>query len=103
MKRKAYVSHDEAQIEEFRKRPQLAIEYLNSAFEVAFQENDPELVLTAMAAVTKAYGINRVAKGARLKRESLHRMLSIRGNPEWSSLFRVFRALHIRPTFHAAV
>lgn len=94
-----YVSHEEAQIEEFRKRPGMAVEYLNAAFEIAFEENDPELVLTALAAVTKAFGINRVAKDARLRRESLHRMLSKRGNPEWNSMFRVLKALHVLPKF----
>jgi probable addiction module antidote protein len=100
MKKKApAVSHENAQIEEFRKRPRLAVEYLNAAFQVAFEENDPELVLTAMAVVTKAYGINRVAKDAHLRRESLHRMLSKRGNPEWNSMFRVLKALHVLPKF----
>ena len=102
MKRKPpYVLHDEAQIEEFRRRPRMAIEYLNSAFQIAFEENDPELVLTAMAAVAKAYGINQVAKDAHVKRESLHRMLSKRGNPEWNSMFRVLKALHVRPKFES--
>ncbi|MBI5595800.1 MAG: putative addiction module antidote protein [Elusimicrobia bacterium] len=102
MKRKApYVSHDEEQIREFRARPKLALEYLNSAIKVAFEEGDSELVLTALAAVAKAYGIGRVAKGAQVRRESLHRMLSRRGNPEWRSMFRVLRALHVRPRFEA--
>lgn len=92
-----YVSHEAAQIREFRRRPKLALAYLNAAFQVAFEENEPELALTAMAVVAKAYGIKRVAKAARLKRESLHRMLSKRGNPEWRSMFRVLKALHFRP------
>ncbi len=100
-KKAPYVSYDDAQIEEFRKRPKLALEYLNAAFQLAFEENDPELILTAMAAVAKAQGINRVAKDAHLKRESLHRMLSKRGNPEWNSMFRVLKALHIRPRFES--
>lgn len=54
-----------------------------------------------MAAVAKAYGISRVAKDAHLKRESLHRMLSSRGNPEWNSMFRVLKALHLRPKFES--
>lgn len=92
-----YVSHDEEQVAEFRKHPKRAIEYLNSCIQVAFEENDPELVLTALATVAKAYGMTHVAKDAAIKRESLHRMLSKRGNPEWNSMFRVFKALHLRP------
>ena len=93
----SYVSHDEEQIREFRKNPKSATEYLNACIQVAFDENDPELVLTALASVAKAYGMTRVAKEAKLPRESLHRMLSRRGNPEWNSIFRIFKALHVRP------
>lgn len=70
---------------------------LNSCIHVAFEENGPELVLTALATVAKSYGMTHVAKDAAVERESLHRMLSKRGNPEWNSMFRVFRALHLRP------
>ena len=92
-----YVSHEQEQIREFRKNPKLATKYLNSAIQVAFEENDPELVLIALATVARAYGMTHVAKDADLKRESLHRMLSKRGNPEWNSMFKVFKALHLRP------
>jgi probable addiction module antidote protein len=97
-KRAASVSHEDAEIREFRKDPERARAYLNAAIQVAFEENDPELVLTALAGVAKAAGMSRTAKKAALRRESLHRMLSKRGNPEWSSLFRVMKALHLRPS-----
>ncbi|MEK6544783.1 MAG: addiction module antidote protein [Elusimicrobiota bacterium] len=93
-----YVSHEEEQVREFRKHPGRATDYLNSCIQVAFAQNDPELVLTALALVAKAQSMTRVAKKADLKRESLQRMLSKRGNPEWSSMFKVFRALHLRPS-----
>lgn len=96
-KRAASVSHEAEQIRAFRKDPERARAYLDAAFQVAFEENDPELVLTALAVVARAAGMTRVAKKAELRRESLHRMLSKRGNPEWSSLFRVIRALELRP------
>lgn len=97
MKKKPYVSHIDCQVAEFRKHPDRAMEYLNACIEVAFEENDPELVLIALATIAKAYGMTRLAKKTRLQRESLHRMLSKNGNPEWGSLFRVFRALRIQP------
>lgn len=96
-----YVSHEDEQIREFREDPELAVIYLNACIEVAFKENDPELVLTALALVAKAYGMTRVAKDADVQRESLHRMLSKRGNPEWKSIFRVFKALHVQPKLFA--
>ena len=98
----ASISHEEEEIREFRKNPERAQAYLNAAIEVAFEENDPELVLTALAVVAKAAGMSRIAKKADVRRESLHRMLSKRGNPEWNSLFRVMRALHLRLSVAAA-
>lgn len=98
MKRKSpYVLHEQEQVREFRKNPDCAMEYLNMSVQLAFEENEPELVLNALAVVAKAYGMTRLAKKTRLQRESLHRMFSKRGNPEWKSIFRVFRALHIKP------
>lgn len=96
-KTKPYVSHEDEQVKEFKKYPARAMTYLNACVQVAFEENDPELVLSALALVAKAYGMTRLAKKTRLQRESLHRMLSKKGNPEWSSIFSVFKALRIRP------
>ena len=93
------VSHEAEQVREFREDPERALEYLNAAVEVAFEQDDPELVLTALSTVAKAIGMTRVASRTLLRRESLHRMLSKRGNPEWNSLFRVLKALHLRPRF----
>ncbi|MDO8518864.1 MAG: putative addiction module antidote protein [Deltaproteobacteria bacterium] len=97
MKRKPYVSHEQEQIKEFRKNPIMAREYLNTCFELAFEDDEPALILNALATVAKAFGMTRLAKKTRLQRESLHRMLSKKGNPEWKSLFQIFRALHLRP------
>lgn len=98
MKKKVpYVSDEEEQLKEFKNNPKRALEYLNAAIQVAFEENDPELVLTSLATVARASGMTRVAKDAAVQRESLHRMLSRRGNPEWASMFRVLKALHVRP------
>ena len=92
-----YVSDEEEDLRSFRKDPKQAEAYLNACIEVAFEENDPQLVLLALAKVAKAQKMTRVAKAVAVKRESLHRMLSKRGNPEWNSLFRVLKALHLRP------
>ncbi|OGR91231.1 MAG: putative addiction module antidote protein [Elusimicrobia bacterium RIFCSPLOWO2_01_FULL_59_12] len=99
---KTTVSHEEAQINRFRKDPDRAVSYLNACLDVAFKENDPELVLSALSTVARAFGLSRLARDTELRRESLHRMLRKRGNPEWRSLFRVFRALHLRPKLERA-
>ncbi len=95
---KPSVSHEEAQINRFRKNPDRAVSYLNACLEVAYKENDPELVLSALSTVARAFGMSRLARDTELRRESLHRMFRKRGNPEWRSIFfGFFRALHLQP------
>jgi probable addiction module antidote protein len=94
---KPYISDEEVQIKRFRENPDRAVSYLNACIEVAYKENDPELVLTALSIVARAFGLSRLARDTDLRRESLHRMFRKRGNPEWRSIFRVFKALHLRP------
>ena len=98
-KRLPFVLHEEEQVKEFRKDPRKAVDYLNACIEVAFKENDPELILTSLAVLAKADGMAQIARHSKLPRESIHRMLSRRGNPEWGSIFRLFRALHVIPRF----
>ena len=70
-----------------------AEEYLNAALE----EDDPELFLLALRNVAEAQGgIAQLAEKAKLNRESLYRMLSDRGNPEFRSLDALLHALGFR-------
>lgn len=96
MKKKPSVSHEAEQIRDFRKHPDRAMKYLNACVQVAFEENDPELVLTGLSVVAKTHGMTRLAREAHLQRESLHRMLSKHGNPEWNSIFQILKALRIK-------
>jgi probable addiction module antidote protein len=70
-----------------------AEEYLNAALE----EDDPELFLLALRNVAEAQGgVAQLAEKAKLNRESLYRMLSDRGNPEFRSLDALLHALGFR-------
>lgn len=70
-----------------------AEEYLNAALE----ENDPELFLRALRNVAEAQGgVASLAEKTKLNRESLYRMLSERGNPEFRSLEALLHALGFR-------
>lgn len=88
------VSHELETIREL-KDPQEAMRYLNACVQVAFEENDPQLVLLALYNVAQAQGMKKTADAARMHRVSLHRMLTKGGNPEWKSLFRVLTAMHL--------
>lgn len=66
-----------------------AEEYLNAALE----EDDPELFLVALRNVAEAQsGVANLAEKSKLNRESLYKMLSGRGNPEFTSLDALLHA-----------
>ena len=70
-----------------------AEEYLNAALE----EGDPELFLLALRNVAEAQGgVAQFAEKAKLNHESLHKILSERGNPELKSLDALLHALGFR-------
>ncbi len=88
-KSKAY----QPELIESLRNPQEAEEYLN----VALEEDDPELFLLALRNVTEAQGgVARLAEKTKLNRESLYRMLSKQGNPEFKSLDVLLHALGFR-------
>jgi probable addiction module antidote protein len=81
------------QLIESLRNPREAEEYLN----VALEEDDPELFLLALRNVTEAQGgVARLAERTKLNRESLYKMLSERGNPEFKSLDVLLHALGFR-------
>ncbi|TKB66941.1 MAG: putative addiction module antidote protein [Nitrospira sp.] len=70
-----------------------AEEYLNAAL----KEDDPELFLRALRNVAEAQGgVASLAEKTKLNQESLYRMLSERGNPEFRILEALLHALGFR-------
>jgi probable addiction module antidote protein len=60
--------------------------------------DEPKVLLIALRQIAKARGIAKVAKSARIERESLYRALSPQGNPRLSTLFAVIHALGLMLT-----
>ena len=59
----------------------------------ALETGDADFVRVALGIVAKARGMSQVAKKAELNRESLYKALGETGNPEFSTVMRVMRAL----------
>jgi probable addiction module antidote protein len=59
----------------------------------ALETGDADFVRDALGVVAKARGMGQVAKTAALNRESLYKALGETGNPEFSTVMRVMRAL----------
>jgi probable addiction module antidote protein len=99
MKPKVYprsVPHDQQVIERLRKDPQFASEYLKAAME---DEDEPQVLLIALRRIAEARGgITQIARKAGVERESLHRALSARGNPRFSTLSAIAKAVGLRLT-----
>jgi probable addiction module antidote protein len=90
MKRKASISHEEVMVKKLRKDPRFAAEYLKAAME---DSEEPQVLLIALRQIAKAKGIAKVAKKAHIERESLYRALSKKGNPRFSTIAAVTKAL----------
>jgi probable addiction module antidote protein len=90
------VSHDQKVIERLRKDPRFATEYLKAAME---EDDAPQVLLIALRRIAEARGgIAQIARKAGIERESLHRALSGRGNPRFSTLSAVAKAVGLRLT-----
>lgn len=99
MKSKPGVDHDKALVEELRRDPELAAEYLRAALA---DLDEPRVLLVALRHVAEAQGgIAKIAKRAGVQRESLYRALSTKGNPRLSTLLAVTRAVGLKLTVEA--
>ena len=100
MKEKTSVSHDEAMVKKLRKSRAFAAEYLKAAIE---DTDEPRVLLVALRQVAEARGgIAKLAKAAGIERESLYRALSPRGNPRFSTLVAVTKAMGLTLTVETA-
>lgn len=99
MKRKASVSHEAAIVEELRRDPAFAAEYLKAALD---DTEEPNVLLVVLRQLAEAQGgMAKVAKAAGVERESLYRALSPRGNPRLSTLTAVLKAVGLKLSVEA--
>jgi probable addiction module antidote protein len=88
--------------------PYDSAEYLDTAEAVvayideAFQTGDAGFIAHALGVAARARGMTQIAKAAGLSRESLYRALGDNGNPEFSTVLRVAKALGLRLAVEAA-
>ncbi len=64
--------------------------------EAVFEDGDPALIAAALGDIARAKGMTQIARDTGLGRESLYKALSAQGNPEFSTVLKVIRALGIR-------
>ncbi|MET3119765.1 addiction module antidote protein [Undibacterium sp. RTI2.2] len=69
-------------------------------FDACLADGDPALIAAALGDIAKARGMSQVSKDTGLSRENLYRALSGVGNPEFSTIIKVTKALGL--TLHAS-
>jgi probable addiction module antidote protein len=100
MRTNSSVSHDQAMNRKLKEDTEFAVEYLKAALE---DTEEPRVLLIALRRITEARGgFAKVAKAAGIERESLYRALSPRGNPRFSTLVAVAKAVGLKITVEAA-
>jgi probable addiction module antidote protein len=89
-------------------RPFDAAEFLTDAetiaayLDEAFASSDPAEIAEAIGTVARALGMSKIARNAKVSRESLYRALSRTGNPELSTIIGVLRACGVTLAAKAA-
>ena len=68
--------------------------YLDACLEE--DEGDGRLVNAALGDIARARGMSQLARDTGLAREGLYKALSAQGNPEFSTILKVTRALGLR-------
>ena len=68
----------------------------------ALETGDANSVRDALGLVARARGMGQIAKNAGLNRESLYKALGETGNPEFSTVMRIVRALGLTLSARAA-
>jgi probable addiction module antidote protein len=71
-------------------------EEMAAYLEAALEDGDPGLIAAALGDIARAKGMAQIARDAGLGRESLYKALSPDGNPEFSTVLKVVRALGLR-------
>ena len=96
------VDYHDTLIERLKKH-EYAVAYLNAALEASLKgdEESHQLFLMALRNVAEAQGnLSALARRAKLRRESLYRMLSENGNPEIYSFAALLRAMGFGLSVH---
>lgn len=94
---KKYRSHDEY-LEKALKDPKEAALYLNAAA----AEEDPALMVAALAQVVKAHGVSKTAREVSLSRAGVYKTMSRRGNPELRTFMGILKVSGLRMSFSPA-
>ena len=96
------VPHSVCLAARLKRDPEFAVEYLKVAIEEATDKIGRDVLLGAIRQIAKAHGIAKIARAAGIKRESLSRALSPKGNPRFDTIYAVIQAMGLQFTVEPA-
>lgn len=64
--------------------------------EAALEDGDPAVIAAALGDIARSKGMTQIARETGLGRESLYKALSTEGNPEFTTVLKVLKALGLR-------
>jgi len=76
---------------EYLDSPEAISEYLTAALE----DGDPDLLLAVLGDIAKAEGMTKIAREAKLGRESLYKALTPGSKPRFDTVLKVMKALNV--------
>ena len=94
MKKKSFTAFDAA---DYLKTEADIAAYLVAASE----DGDPKVLVSAMGDVIRARNVSKIARDAGLTREGIYKAFSPEGNPSFSTVVKVARALDLGLSFQA--
>ena len=69
--------------------------YLNEMLKISREDDTPELFIQALGDVTRSKGMSEAAREIQVSRESLYKSLSEKGNPSFSTIFKILGFLNL--------
>jgi probable addiction module antidote protein len=99
-KRKTSASYDKSVVRRIRRDPRFGAEYIKA---ILGDTDDPRVILVALRHFAQAYGMDEIARVAGLRRESLYRALSRKGNPFFSTFYAIAKAVGLKPTLQPTI
>jgi len=91
--------YDDFLLKYHKANPKEAELYLKSALKEYQEHKDDRVLLVVLNHIAKVRGISAVAKDTHLTRQTIHRALSMKGNPRFSTLTSIIHSLGYSLTF----
>ena len=78
--------------------PERQAEFLSAALE----DGDDAVIRNALGVIARVHGMSSIAEASELNRQSLYVALSEHGNPAFSTVLKIVRAMGMKITIDAA-